>query len=151
MVGLFKGFPHKSADGIKKIGMDNNIPVLAGVAFLPAEIVDVCLIEEYHISGVENPGFTVESMGNGAFQNIENLIELVCMDNFIAVLGNFGVERMFRCGHPVVKNNKIHSLHLLTSLFQGYYIPKGRIFARGKGRKGQCRASCGKNQYRIAM
>ena len=61
---------------------------------------------------MEHLAFTVQGVGNRAFQNIKDLIKLMAVNDIIAIFCNFRVKRMLRGGHPVVKNNRIHLLHL---------------------------------------
>jgi hypothetical protein len=92
MISRFKIFPHKGANRIKKLGRNNDIPMLAMVSFFPVKMVNIGLVQEDDVSGMQCMGLSVEGMGNGTFQNIENLIEPVAVDDFITVFRNFGVK-----------------------------------------------------------
>ena len=92
VISCFEVFSHKCTNGIEKIGGDDNIPVLAGISFFAVKMVDIGLVQENDISGVQSLRLSVEGVGNGAFQNIENFIETMTMDNLVTVFGNFGVK-----------------------------------------------------------
>ena len=85
LIGVLKILAQETAHGIKEICMDDNVPVLAGVAFFADEAVDILQVQKHHIPGVEDAGFTVEHMGDGAFEHIEDLIEFVPVDDVITV------------------------------------------------------------------
>ena len=89
MIGFLEAVAHKGTDGIKKIGMDNNIPVFAGVALFPVEAVYIGEVQKDHITGAEDKGFSIEGVGDSAFQNIEDFVKLMAMNNIIAVFRNF--------------------------------------------------------------
>ena len=66
VVGVLEAVAHKAADRIKKVGVDNNIPVLAGVPFLPVEVMHIGQIQKAHIARVECLGLAIEGVGDGA-------------------------------------------------------------------------------------
>ena len=89
VIGFLKAVTHKGTDGIKKVSMDNNIPVFAGIAFFPVEAVNVGEVQKDHITGVENIAFSVERVGNRAFQNVKDFVKLMAMNHIVAVFRNF--------------------------------------------------------------
>ena len=89
VIGFLEAVAHKGTDGIKKVGMDNNIPMFAGVAFFPVEAVYIGEVQKNHITGAENMALSVEGVGNRAFQNIKEFVKLMAMNNIIAVFRNF--------------------------------------------------------------
>jgi hypothetical protein len=92
VISFFEVFPHKCTDRIKKSSIDNDIPVLAGISFFAVKVVHIGLVQEDHIPGMQCAGLAVEGMGNGTFQDIEDLIELVAVNDLIAVFRDFGVK-----------------------------------------------------------
>lgn len=117
MIGKIKFLSQKGAEGIKKLRMDDDIPMLAGVALFPLEAVNVVQVQENHITGVQGAGLAVEGVGDGALQNIENLIELMAVNDFIAIFCDFGVKGLFRGCHPIFKNDMFHICTSLHSIF----------------------------------
>ena len=89
VIGFLEAVTHKGTDGIKKVGMDNNIPVLAGIAFFPVKAVYIGEVQKDHITGVEGMALSVEGVGNRAFQNVKDFIKLMAMNDIIAVFRNF--------------------------------------------------------------
>ena len=67
VIGFLEAVAHKGTDGIKKIGMDNNIPVFAGVAFFPVEAVYIGEVQKDHITGAEDMVLSVEGVGDRTF------------------------------------------------------------------------------------
>ena len=110
IVGLPEILTHKAAEGIEEIGVDDNIPVLAGVAVLPVEEMDIIQIQKDHITGVQHPCLPVQGVGDRALQNIEDLIELVTVNDLVTVFCYFGVKGMFRGGHPILQHDVVHKI-----------------------------------------
>ena len=108
LIGLFEIVAQEGADRIEKFCVYDNIPVLTGIAFLTNKAVDVLQIQKNHIAGVQDTGFTIEHVGDRTLQHIEDLVELMTVYNIVAVLGDFGVKRMLRRGHPIVQNAVTH-------------------------------------------
>lgn len=92
MISVFKVFSHKRANRIEKLGADNDIPVFAGISFFAVKMVNIGLVQKDDISGMQRAGFAIEGMGNGTFQNIEDFIELVTVNDLIPVFRYFGVK-----------------------------------------------------------
>ena len=67
VIGFPEAVTHKGTDGIKKIGIDNNIPVFAGVAFFPVEAVYIGEVQKDHITGAEDMVLSVEGVGDRTF------------------------------------------------------------------------------------
>lgn len=111
VVSGFEVFPHKCTKGMEKISRDNNIPVFAVISFFPVKMVNVGLVQEDDISGMEGLGLAIEGVGNGTFQNIEYFVEPVRVNDLITVFRDFGTKWLRRVRHPIVKHEEIHQKH----------------------------------------
>ena len=89
VIGFPEAVTHKGTDGIKKVSMDNNIPVFAGIAFFPVKAVYIGEVQKDHIPGVEDMALSVKGVGDSAFQNIEDFVKPVAVNYFITVFRNF--------------------------------------------------------------
>ena len=89
VIGFFETVAHKGTDGIKKVGVDDNIPVFAGVAFFPVEAVYIGKVQKNHITGAENMVIPVEGVGNRAFQNVKDFVKLMAMNDIVAIFRDF--------------------------------------------------------------
>jgi hypothetical protein len=66
--------------------------VFAGISFFTVKIVNIGLIQENDVPGMQSAGLTIEGVGNGTFQNIKDLVETVTVNDLITVFCNFGVK-----------------------------------------------------------
>jgi hypothetical protein len=92
VISMLKVFPHECTNRIKKLSGDDDIPVLAGISFFTVKGVNIGLIQENNVTGMQGAGLSVEGVGDGTFQNIENFVEPVRVNDLITVFRNFGVK-----------------------------------------------------------
>lgn len=95
-VGVIKLLADKFTDFFKKFCADDDIPVLAGVSRFAGKSMDIVPVEKNDISPGQGGDRTVHIVGNFPFQNIENLIKIMGMEDVAVIIGcDFGGKRNF--------------------------------------------------------